>query len=182
MRRPLFLLAAVLLLSLSACSDGSGDAGVTASGTGHLEVRLTDAPIDLATAQSVWVVIDSVSVYPEGGDDMPPIPLATTPGEFDLLTLTGGATTLLAQGELPVGRYSRIRLHVPSGRIVFNDGREEPLKVESEKVDVPIPFDLNLDENMLVVLDFDAEASIQVNETANEKYILRPVVTPVPVP
>ena len=185
MRRPLFLLAAVLFLSLSACSDGSGDAGVTTSGTGHLEVRLTDAPIDLATAQSVWVLIDSLTVTPEGtsdGDDLSAIPLSMTPGEFDLLTLTDGATTLLASGDIPVGRYSKIRMHVSSARIVFTDGSEEPLKLESHKVDVPIPFELSLDENLQIVLDFDAQASIQVNETANDKYILRPVVTPVPVP
>jgi len=185
MRRLALLLATLVLLSFSACSDGSGDAGITAGGTGHLEVRLTDAPLDLATAASVWVVIDSVTVTPEGlsgGEELPPIPLSMTPGEFDLLTLTGGATTLLAQGEVPVGRYSKIRMHVPSGRIVFTDGREEPLKLDSQKVDVPIPFDLSLDENLQVVLDFDAQASIQVNETGNDKYILRPVVTPVPVP
>jgi hypothetical protein len=189
MRRLALLLAPLVLLSLPACSDGNGSGdmnlGVNAAGTGHLEVRLTDAPLDLATAANVWVLIDSVAVTPEGtsgGEEMPPIPLSMTPGEFDLLTLTGGATTLLASGDLPVGRYSKIWMHVPSGRIVFLDGREEPLKLDSQKVDVPIAFDLSLDENLQTVLDFDAEASIQVNGTANETYILRPVVTPVSNP
>jgi hypothetical protein len=185
MRRLASSLAILVLLSVSACSDGSGEINMGVDGgTGHVEVRMTDTPLDMSTVANVWVVIDSVTAYPEslsGGEESAPMPLATTAGEFDLLTLTGGATTLLASGDLPVGSYSRLRLHVPSGRIVFLDGREEQLKLDSEKVDVPVPFDLGRDETQQLLLDFDAEASIQVNETAVDgKYILRPVVTPVP--
>ena len=182
MKRLALPLAILVLLCLPACDSGEVDMGVNAAGVGHVDVQMTDAPLDLATAQSVWVVIDSVTAIPEGSsaEEMPPIPLATTAGEFDLLTLTGGPTTLLASGDLPVGRYSRLRLHVPSGRIVFLDGTEEPLKIDSQKVDVPIPFDLSRDESLQLLLDFDAQASVQVNETATDKYILRPVVTSVP--
>lgn len=183
------VLAALFLPLLAACSDGSGTAavglGVDPAGAGHVEVRITDAPIDMNTVQNVWVTIDSVLVYPRAtmdGNEPRPIELATHPGTFDLLTLTGGATDLLAEGDLPAGFYDRIRMGVTEAHLVFRDGTEEPLRIEPEKVDVPIPFELSVDEQMQIVLDFDAAASIQVNETGNGKYILRPVVTPVSQP
>jgi len=94
--------AAIALPLLNACSDSSGGSG---SGTGTVNVRMTDAPIDLTDVQSVMVTIDGVILYPaDSDDDMPQVnplgavPILTHPDTFDLLTLTGGATTLLASG------------------------------------------------------------------------------------
>ncbi|HKQ97383.1 MAG TPA: DUF4382 domain-containing protein [Candidatus Polarisedimenticolia bacterium] len=175
-------LSVIALPFVTSCSDSSG----SGPGTGTVNVRMTDAPIDLSTVQSVMVTIDGVILYGSGDDgDMPDvnsggaIPIATHPDTFDLLTLTGGATTLLASGEAPAGRYQRIRLEVSKAELIFKDGTIEPLKLESGKVDVPIAFDLGVDETQTLTLDFDAEASVQVNETASDKFILRPVVTPV---
>lgn len=191
MRNPRIALSVVFALAVAAiavplftaCSESSGGSG---SGTGTVNVRMTDAPINMDEVQSVMVTIDGVILYPsDSDDDMPQvnplgaIPILTHPDTFDLLTLTGGATTLLASGEVPAGRYQRIRLEVSKAELIFKDGTIEPLKLESGKVDVPIAFDLGVDETETMTLDFDAAASVQVNETASDKYILRPVVTPV---
>lgn len=174
------LLACCLALLLSCSGDGGG------SDTGIIQVNLTDAPIDMTTVEKVEVTITDVIVYP-GNDDMPevnggPIVLLTRPETFDLLTLTDGATTLLASGEVPAGDYNRIRLEVTDATLTYKDGTEEPLKIESGKVDVPIRFHVGADETSAVTLDFDAAASVMVNETASDTLILRPVVTPVPHP
>jgi uncharacterized protein DUF4382 len=189
MTRRLLLPAMLLLPLLAACSDGKGSAdvgmGVNPAGSGHVAVRMTDAPLDMATVQSVWVTVDSVTVYPRAtmdGSEPAPVALATHPGSFDLLTLTGGATDLLADGSLPAGFYDRIRMGVPEAHLVFKDGTEAPLKIESQKVDVPIGFELTVNEQLELVLDFNAAASVQVNDTATDKYILRPVVTAVAHP
>jgi hypothetical protein len=169
-----FLAGAVL----AGCSGGSATG--TVGGFGHLEVHLTDAPLDMSTVANVFVTITDVIVYPgvDGMDDGEPMPtpLMTTPQEFDLLTLTGGLTDLLAEGMIPAGFYQRVRLVVSDARVVFTDGSEEPLKIESHKVDVVIPFELEDGDDMAVLLDFDAEASVKVTETGSDKYILRPVV------
>ena len=177
--------AAIAVPVMIACSDSSGGSGsgtgTVNGGFGQVEVLLTDAPLDLSNVSSVVVDITGVVIYPgvEGIEgEGSPIVLLTHPETFDLLTLTGGATTLLASGEVPAGRYQRIRLEVSKAELIFKDGTIEPLKLESGKVDVPIPFDLGVDETETLTLDFDAEASVQVNETASDKYILRPVVTP----
>ena len=65
--------------------------------------------------------------------------------------------------------------------MLFNDGTEEILKIDSDKVDIPIPFRVEADEVHTQTLDFDAAASVQVNQASSDKYILRPVVTPLPL-
>ena len=173
---------------LSACSGSGGGINgglelVASEHTGILQIHLTDAPLDLSIVSSVLVTIDSVSVFPKGegmeNDHPPPIVVKNHPETFDLLTLTEGATTLLAEAVLPVGFYQRIRIGVASARLVFLDQAEADLKIESHKVDVPIPFELRQGEMVSIILDFQADASVMVNDTADDKFILRPVVTPV---
>jgi hypothetical protein len=182
---PLSCLATLAAASVLLVACG-GDGSVSAhSGTGTLNVRLTDAPIDMTDVQSVEVTITDVIVYAQD-ESMPdptpdsPIVLMTHPETFDLLTLTDGATTLLASGEVTAGSYSRIRLEVSEATLIYKDGTTQDLKLESGKVDVPIQFDVGVGEQETVTLDFDAAASVQVNETASGEFILRPVVTPVP--
>jgi uncharacterized protein DUF4382 len=183
--------AVALLFPLCACRSGSADARVE-NGHGTLTINLTDAPLDLSGVQSVNVSVTGVTVYPQEGDlasdvedpaesSTPPIVLLTHPETFDLLTLTGGAVDLLASGEVPAGAYSRIRLDVSEATLVYADGSTAPLKIDSQKVDVPVHFNVAAGGQTAVTLDFDAGASVQVNETANGTLILRPVVTPVSV-
>ena len=167
--------------ALTGCDNGSFDASF--DGSGHVEIHLTDAPLDLSGVDGVIVDIVGVSVYPGveemDGRETSPIQLMPTPGTFDLLTLTGGATTLLAEGDLPAGHYQRIRLDISAATLRFNDDRTEDLKIESGKVDIPIRFEVRRDDQLSLTLDFDAAASVQVNETSSDEFILRPVVTPV---
>lgn len=179
------LLSFVAALALPGCTH-SGNASIGAGGTGMLNVRLTDAPIDMSTVQSVIVTLTGVIVYPaETLDPMgmatetAPITLLTHPATFDLLTLTGGATELLASGEVPAGDYSRIRLEISDATLVNKDGTTQTLKIEPNKVDVPIRFHVTANADNTLTLDFDAAASVQVNDTASGTFILRPVVTPV---
>lgn len=181
--RSLWLVVAALAMVAGCSGDGTSHR----IATGPIEVRLTDAPIGFADVQSVNVTLTGVIVYPGDTEDpfddmMQPGPthLMTHPATFDLLTLTDGATALLASGEVPVGPYSRIRMEVSDATLVYTDGTSEPLKIESNKVDVPIRFTIVESVPNMVTLDFDAAASVvQVNETGSDKFILRPVVTPV---
>ena len=180
-----FTLAVALLLY--GCNGMGASSSRTSGGTGMLQVRLTDAPIDLATVQSVNVTLTGVTVFPEENlnpmtmvTEPGPISLMTHPATFDLLTLTGGATALLASGQVPAGTYSRIHLDISDATLVNKDGTTTSLQIESNKVDVPIRFQVNVGATSSVTLDFNAGASVQVNQTSAGEFILRPVVTPVP--
>lgn len=172
----------VLLLAACNGSSGSGSAGISSSGTGYVRVNLTDAPLDMSTVASVNVTIEGVIVYGAmlaNGSEPPPMQLMSHPATFDLMTLTGGAQELLADGNLPAGLYDRIRLEIAAADLVFTSGDIETLKIESQKVDIPIPFEVGVSETLDLTLDFQADASVQVNHASSDKYILRPVVTPV---
>jgi len=180
------------LVVLGAC-DSSGDDPVSSTGgSGHLTVQLTDMPLDMDTVQNVHVTIDSVIVFGVNldGSDGEKIELMPRAETFDLLTLTGGVTTLLAEGDLPAGFYNKIRLGVPSASITFQDSTSADLQIESRKVDINVPFEIATSEDLEVTLDFDAGASLHIVGTGSGKFILRPVVKalkvtnpdPVPLP
>jgi hypothetical protein len=178
----------VLVPAMIACSSGAMSARVN-DGKGTVNVFLTDAPLDLSGVKNVNVTLTSVVLYPEetnatgslqdmDAGDLTPVVILSHPATFDLLTLTGGVKTLLGTDEVPAGPYGRIRLEVSDAQLVYADDTVTSLKIESQKVDVPIHFIVRQDEATGVVLDFDAAASVQVNDTGSGTLILRPVVTP----
>ena len=195
----LFLLLTASLFSCNNSGNLHGTVDLSSGDEGGvLQIHLTDSPLDLSTVSSVIVTIDSILVYPsdDGGacevptplpdpqdldDNCPPIVIMNHPETFDLLTLTDGATTLLAEAMLPSGFYQRIRLIVSSANLVFLDQSSAELKIEPHKVDVPIRFELTSGGTTSITLDFQADASVKVNETSSDKYILRSVVTPVAI-
>src|SRR5262245_9272414 len=192
-RAPSCFTVGVLLLSLAACSGNHDDGVSSMSGKGHVAVSLTDAPLDIDTVQSVIVTLDSVEVFSGGTDSSSAdrVELMARAETFDLLTLTDGVTTLLAEGDLPTGSYKKIRTGVRDAHLVFKDLTEQNLKIDSHKVDINLPFEIIQDDNLLVTLDFDAAASLHIVEAGNSnQFILRPVVNgvkssnpdPVPLP
>lgn len=180
-------LAALAALGLS-CNNDS-----TKTPAGTVRVNLTDAPIDLTGVSAVNVTVSDVLLYPTtegdgGGVELPDGPISVAGGlTLNLLDYRDGQTVFIASGEVLTGRYERIRLQVVSAEIVRDDDADpttpeivEPVFVPSSKVDVPISFTITQDAALEVTLDFDAQGSVQVNETPGQhQYILRPVVTPV---
>jgi hypothetical protein len=185
-RTPL-VLSALTSAALVACSTGSmsgGQAGVS--------LYLTDAPLDLTGVSAVNVTISGVVLYPSeagngdaGGIEMESGPISM-PGDLtlNLLDFQNGHMTLVGSQTVPSGKYDRVRLQVVSAELVRDDDGDPatpdtvtPITVPSSKVDVPVPFELTSGESLTITIDFNAQASVQVNTTnGRNTYLLRPVI------
>jgi hypothetical protein len=170
MRTVVFVCTILSLIFLTACQDGS----VKSSG-GMLQLYLTDKPVAL---QEVNVTIGGIDVHSTGGAWKPFLEGTQT---FNLLDLKN-TEALVAMGELEDGMYTGFRLLVQEAEAVDTDGQSCTLKVPSDKIHVPVVFEIRESALTKVLLDFDAEASVHVVRTGNTiRCILRPVLTPVSV-
>ena len=186
---------AILVLLALAATVGCSDP--TSPSTGRVNVLLTDAPIDLSTVNSVNVTLDKIILFGSGdmvddADGMDMDRPAVEDGEglmLDLLDFQNGETIVIATLDVTPGTFQKVRMYVREASLSMDDPADPmaeiqvPVDVPSGKVDIPVSFSVTGGENMDVVLDFDAELSVQVNETSggNKEYILRPVITPVGV-
>jgi hypothetical protein len=178
MKRSVFGFFAIALLSfIVGCQqDNSGTTGPGGgTGTGTLSVRLTDAP---AAYDSVVIAVDSVRVHIDITDTTGGwYTVSRTPATYDLLQFTGGKDTLIAEGPVPAGYYSQLRLYIGEGSHVVVDGLPIPLFIPSG---TQSGLKLNIQTTIVggvkyvLLLDFDAAHSIVV--TGNGRYMLKPVI------
>jgi hypothetical protein len=176
------------IAGLVACNLGSSSMG----GAAGVSVYLTDAPLDLAGVSAVNVTLSGVELYPAeagsgdaGGIELDGGPISL-PGDLtlNLLDFQNGQVTFVGSQTVPAGSYNRVRLQVVSAELVRDDDGDPAtpdtvtsITVPSSKVDVPVPFELTAGENLAITIDFDAQASVQVNTTnGTNSYLLRPVI------
>jgi hypothetical protein len=171
-------------LALAACGGSENKDGV-------LTVKITDSPIDNATA--VVVVFTGVELKPADGEpfsidycgpaDLP----ANCQKAIDLLQLQDGVTdTLLEDEEVPVGQYQWMRLKVRADRnlsgasyIRLDDGTEYPLFVPSGAqtgLKIVRPFVVAQGGTTRLVIDFDIRKSVIAPPGLAPNYLLKPTL------
>lgn len=140
----------------------------------RLEIRLTDGPGDY---EKVLIDVVDVQVKYQGEEwfDLD----VDYPGTYDLLELTSGVDTLLAETALPEGTLQEVRLILGSENYVQIDGELIPLTTPSaQQSGLKIKLDnavLLPDNSYILLLDFDAGRSV-VEAGNSGKYILKPVI------
>ena len=168
------LLSVLTLTStLIACGGGSGGG----NGDGRLNLSVTDAPVDEATA--VMVTFTSVEIHGSGDRDV--LVEFDEPMQIDLLALQGDDSTPLLSGQtLTPGEYQWIRLGVST-----NEEMDTYLQLGDaiHELDVPSGAQngLKLNRGFTVTaggvtnftIDFDLRKSIHQN---NSGYVLRPTL------
>ena len=161
--RKLIFFAFIVTLLLWGCTSSNG--------TGNFKLYLTDQPID--NAEEILVTISEINVQKEGEGFITLWSSGTK--EYDLLALQY-QEALILDTTLEAGTYTQIRLVVASGQIVIN-GQSSEMTIPSSEVKIPVVFNIMDDDIVEIVLDFEAEHSIQVvNAGQSEEYILRPVI------
>lgn len=168
---PVFAVA-VSAIVLYSCQKNSG--GSNTSNSPRLQVRLTDGPAD---AKEVWVDIKEVKIMM--GDTGEITLNGAHPGVYNLLDLTNGKDTILADAEIPAGSISQIRLVLGSNNyIVTNSGEKIALTTPSAQqsgLKVQIHQDVTGGVLYRLILDFDAGKSI-VKAGNSGNYLLKPVL------
>jgi hypothetical protein len=176
----------------------------TALSMGRIEVHVTDAPPhDEITSILVTVAENSVQVHKavaeqeqeqeqeqegEGEQNQEQeqeqeqngegvwLPLNMLEGaeQFDLLEIKG-LEEVLAVGDLEPGKYTQLRISVESVEVTFGDNEEyQEAEVTGGELKFVRPFDVVEDETTILLLDFDAEKS--VNTTGQGEINVKPVV------
>jgi hypothetical protein len=147
-----------LLLVIFGC-DGSTDSR-TAIGRISVEAFDTPPPGDL---EALNLTITQVSAHhTESGW----IVLAEPDSTYDFLQLINGVTATLATADVPVGKYTQMRLVVADSNEVVVGGVSYPLVVPSgteSGVKLKLNFTVEEDQLVEIYVDFDASRAINWN-------------------
>ncbi|HSJ26164.1 MAG TPA: DUF4382 domain-containing protein [Longimicrobiales bacterium] len=189
-------LMAVLLAAagtLAACDSDSSPSGVN---QGRLTIQLTDAPGDLAEA---WVRIDEIVLFEAGAGENSSGRIELNPdyGDYiNLLTLAGGQVMDLVDSAIvPPGTYNDLRFIINDAYVRLNDGRvfatsgatlptgttaDGTLRCPScAQSGFKIRFqngDLRVEDNAVVLVDFDVAQSFGHEAGKSGQWIMRPVL------
>lgn len=154
------LLSIFMILLLSGCSSRNG----------NFQIYLTDQAID--NAEAIIVNISEISVQKEGEAFLT---LWSGKQTYDLLQLANKEEEI-TDVTLKEGTYTQVRLIVDSGQITIS-GQTYDLTVPSSEVKIPVVFNVIESGATKIVLDFEADDSIQVVSPGQSGgYILTPVI------
>jgi hypothetical protein len=158
------ILAIFLLMLLTGCGS-----------QGTLVLQITDQPTPLQL-ETVDVTLSEVQVHFVGEDNSTNTTtgwhtIVEGPVTYDLMQLIN-VTELLGQKDLPVGKYTQIRLVVDSATATIA-GESVELEIPSGEVKLVHGFDIEPGKTLTLTLDFDAQESIHA---AGPKYIMRPTI------
>ncbi len=147
---------------------------------GRIRIYLTDSP---ALFDAVNIVVTRVEVHRAGADSTSGwITIDSTTRTYNLLALTNGASAVLGDGTLEVGKYTQIRLIIGEGSTVDIGGVLFQLKIPGGMqtgIKLVHQFEIQPDALYELMLDFDASRSIHKDGPGT--YILRPVIRAEPV-
>jgi hypothetical protein len=170
----LFLLLPITagLLTFAACRKSS-----STSGTGRLEVRLTDAP---APYDAVYIDVQKVEVNVSGdtgtSKGWQTLPLLR-PGVYNLLDFRNGIDTVLASTDLPAGTLSQMRLVLGNNNSVVIGGQTFPMATPSaQQSGLKFNIHAQLTSGIVYRLWIDFNAGSSIVTTGNGGYILKPVI------
>lgn len=139
---------------------------------GYMSVQMTDAPADFL---KVNVEVVDVQVHNETTGW---VSLPTNAGVYNLLDLQNNVTVALAShASIPAGKLNQMRLVLGSNNSLITVADTFDLKVPSGAetgLKMNLGHTLSPNKHMVIVLDFDAAASVV--DQGNGSYSLKPVI------
>lgn len=170
MKNSILLFIVTITFGFASCSEVEN---------GRLTVRLTDSPGDY---EEVNIDLQSVQINANSNENGENgwAEVSTNSGIYNLLDLTNGTETLIADESMASGKIGQIRLVLGSENTVVVDGISHNLTTPSaQQSGLKVQVHKTLLEGVTysILLDFDAAKSIV--KTGAGGYILKPVITAV---
>jgi hypothetical protein len=177
-----FIFIASFLLIYGACEKNE-------TGTGSLNLSITDAPIDNEGITAVFITVTGIE-YHSNNKGWVKFEEFETPKKYNLLDLTRGTSDLLGSFKLTAGTYTQIRfildMPVYGQGIASNPGCDLELEGSlTEQFFVPSgaqtgykavgTFNVPLNGEVDVTADFDVRKSV-LKAGHSGKYILKPTI------
>lgn len=175
----IWLAVLAFALGMSACNSGSDSVSTTQNTGGSVALLLTDAPSE--QFDHIYLTIQSVDLLGDAGR----VNLFTGSKVVDLLDLRHHAELFTLTDAIPAGSYEKIRLTVADVELVrLNaDGSvaetAHPKLPGNGKIDIkPRHGDIYVagGKTLTIQVDVDADKSIYIHQTGNDKYQFRPVI------
>ncbi|HUC81966.1 MAG TPA: DUF4382 domain-containing protein [Flavisolibacter sp.] len=172
------LLCAAVVASTTFFSCDKKDAST--NGKARLQVALTDEP---GNYDEVNIDVQDVRVNYSNDTSEGWVSLGgIRTGIYDILRLTNGKDTILADAQINTGKIQQIRLILGPNNSVRLNGQTYALQTPSAQqsgLKIKINQDVNEGVAYKLLLDFDASRSIVQTGNGNnnnQKYILKPVI------
>jgi len=154
----------------------SGDKSSNGTQQGQMMMIMHDAPV--GNFSQVWVTVDAVTMIGAGGHDNV---VLSDPVRLNLMALDS-MSSILAVASVNAGTYSKIRLDVSNPEFVRDDDSvfsgDDIQLVANGHVDLNSQGGITVEPDTLMVvdMDFDLDSSIQIVQTGQGRYILRPQI------
>jgi len=146
---------------------------------GIVEVYVTDAPPD-EEVTAVLLTISRLEIHravaeqeQEEQGEWITIHLSADMDPFDLLEVEG-IEEFFGAAEVEAGKYTQLRLIVDKAEVALGENEPQEATVPSKEVKIVRPFDVESGGTTTILLDFDAEHS--VNITGAGEIQVKPVV------
>lgn len=151
---------AMLLFS---CSDDDGGNNPEEE-TYNTTYRITDAPVDNAEIEAVFVTVSDIKV---NGTSLEGFNKTT----FDLSALVNGQTKTLGNMDMEAGTYSNLELvldydtdmdgNAPGCYVEMADGTKDKIQSTSQSIDISDSFEVFATNTNEIIIDFDLRKTIK---------------------
>ena len=159
-----------MTLMVFSCSDDTGD-GYSEGETYNTTYKITDAPVDDAEIEAVFITVSDVKVE---GKSLEGFSKTT----FNLSALVNGQTKTLGNLQMEEGAYSNLELvldydtdmdgNIPGCYVEMADGGKDKVESSSNTIDVFDSFEVFASNTNEVIIDFDLRKTIKEEEETLE--------------
>lgn len=165
----LAVIAAIMIVSGCSTQNTTQE-----SSQGDFELLVSDAPAAIDDFEYLNTTFSTARVFVQNGSNSTFEEIDIQDRTVDLTTVKGAKAESLVNTTLEPGNYSKIELEVSNIEASVN-GSDTDVKLPSEKLQITKPFTVS--ENTTTSFVFDIQVVLRGNDSNNQGYILKPVIS-----